>query len=483
MGHLIRAITAAAVTVLTITPLLGSGTATAAPFGPTPPTNPYLGPTGTATMHGDAESSDSTPMAGPGIGSVDADFTELAAACPTILQGSDGLPQALCTRIIDRTPTVYLLDPHTGHPMASLALTKGSLLGGVYAYLDNHDRLVSVDGTNNLLRIGHDQAGPLGTWRLFVQSKTDISQAVSGHCGGSSCDEVSSEMPDQNGRIWFATDNAAAGYLDPTTGVARSIMLGQGEIVANSISTAPQGVAVATDHALYLLNIDSSGAPHIAWRQAYDRGPARKPGQLSWGTGATPTFFGPRTGTEYLTITDNAVPKENVLVYDTVTGRSICSLPAIDGTENSPIGSGDSVFVASTYGYPYPALPANAGPSQPASAPFVGGMTRVDVNSAGNGCSVVWTNAARSAAVPRLSLADGNIYTVTRHPALGTGSSTGATDTYKYAVVNAATGQIQTEQLIGATTANDTLQTVGTIAPGQVQYQGTLSGLYRITPR
>lgn len=56
-----------------------------------------------------------------------------------------------------------------------------------------------------------------------------------------------------------------------------------GERVDNSISTAPEGTAVATDHALYLLAADDTGVPHVVRRRPYDRGPARKPGQLSPG--------------------------------------------------------------------------------------------------------------------------------------------------------------------------------------------------------
>lgn len=469
----------AATAALSLTVLLTVATGTAAAgFGSLPPANPHLGPPGTATMHGDAESSDATLFAGPGTGNIDSDFRELAAACPTILQGADGMPQALCTKIIDRAPTVFLLDPGTGQPLASLDLTKGSLLGGVYAYLDSSDRMVTVDGSGQLLRIGHRKDGD--DWKVFVETKTDIAQAVTGHCGGGDCDAVSSVMPDFDGRVWFATDNAAAGYSDPATGAARSIVLGSGEKVANSISTAPEGVSIATTHALYLVDVDETGGPRIVWRQAYDRGPARKPGQLSWGTGATPTFFGPGSGTEYVAITDNAVPKENLLVFDTASGDPVCSVPAVKGTENSPIGSGNSLFVADTYGYPYPAVPEGAGDSDPAQAPFTGGMVRVDVT--GSGCQVKWTNDALSAAVPRLSVADGKIYTVTRHTIIPTGS-VGVTDSFRYAVIDAATGRIDTEKLIGATAVHNTLQMVGTISPDRTLYQGTMSGLFRIAPR
>ncbi|MFD0331903.1 hypothetical protein ACFQZC_36455 [Streptacidiphilus monticola] len=103
----------------------------------------------------------------------------------------------------------------------------------------------------------------------------------------------------------------------------------------------------------------------------YDRGPGRKPGQLSWGTGATPSFFGPGDGTEYVTITDNAAPHENLLVYRVAGGPTpVCTTPvltqyAASGTEDAVIASGSSVFVTDTYGYPYPALPAGAPPASP----------------------------------------------------------------------------------------------------------------------
>ena len=79
-------------------------------FGPQLPDNPHDGPTGSAAMHGDSAASDTTPLAGPGTGHILAKPIVLGAACPTILVGSDGLPVALCTQIINRSPKVFLLD-------------------------------------------------------------------------------------------------------------------------------------------------------------------------------------------------------------------------------------------------------------------------------------------------------------------------------------------------------------------------------------
>jgi hypothetical protein len=183
-------------------------------------------------------------------------------------------------------------------------------------------------------------------------------------------------------------------------------------------------------------------------------------------------------------ITDNAAPHEHLLVYDR-RGRTVCVVPvltsAASGTENSPVGSGRSVFVASTYGYPYPAAPAGAEPTQPASAPFTGGLTRVDLRPSGHGCDVRWDTAVRSAAVPRLSLPDGLLYTVQRTDPLSP-DGTSPLDDYELATIDAATGQVRSTRLLVAGLPADTLQTAGTIAPGHVLYQGTISGIFRVAP-
>ena len=73
----------------------------------------------------------------------------------------------------------------------------------------------------------------------------------------------------------------------------------------------------------------------VMWRQAYDRGQGRKPGQLSWGTGSSPTFFGPTTGYEFLTIVDNAFPLVNLLVYNSSNGEQLCKLPIFEADNRS----------------------------------------------------------------------------------------------------------------------------------------------------
>ncbi|MEV6320479.1 hypothetical protein AB0M45_04680 [Nocardia sp. NPDC051787] len=456
--------------------LLPSEPASAAGYwGPLAPRHPFLGPAGTATMHGDAGSSDVTPLAGPGGSAAAVAAFPLAAACPTLLEGSDHLVVALCTAIAGQTPTVYLLDPSAPGPLptplAALPLTKGSLLGGVYAYLDNDDRLVVVDGANRLLRVRHER-DVSGTWRLVSAESADLGPVIPFG------DNVTGLVPDWSGNVWFATGHGVVGFIADTGRVAAS-RLPVGEQVANSISAAPSGsVAVATTHALYELRADEFGVPEIVWAAAYDRGSARKPGQLSWGTGSTPTYFGPDTGADYLTIVDNADGQVHALVYRSDTGQLVCAVPILAdggaGSENSPVGIGRSVFVASTYGYPYPALPEGAGPAVPPSAPFTGGMTRIDV--ADNGCHTVWENRVRSAAVPRLSTADGALYTIAR---VGLDLST-PLDGYAFTVVDPDTGAVTASHSLPGTTVHDPLQTAPLITHDGRLLQGTVTGILRI---
>lgn len=475
--RLCRAGVLAAVGTLLFAASLSPARAAASAFGPLPPHNPYAGPDGTATMHGDTGSSDATPLPGPGTGPLTSKRIALQSACPTILVGSDGYPLALCTPIFTRVPTVHLLDPATGTSLARLALTKGSLLGGVYAYLDDKDRLVAVDGDNALLRIAHREKAD-GEWELYVDRALSLDAAVP------EGDAVTGLAPDWKGRVWFATGGGVVGTADEATGAVRTLALPPGERVENSVSTAPSGTAVATTHATYLLTADADGTPAVSWRRAYDRGTARKPGQLSHGTGSTPTFFGPGDGTDYVTIVDNASPTVNLLVYRADTGAQVCSVPVLrsggSGSENSPIGAGRSVFVASTYGYPYPALPESAGESDPASADFTGGLTRVDVRADGSGCDLRWDTVVRSSAVPRLSTADGLIHTIVRGSVLPGSDATSLLDPYHYAQIDPDTGAVTRTRYLGLSSLYDTLQMVGTIAPGGVVYQGTITGVVRI---
>lgn len=432
-----------------------------------------MGQNGTATMHANAASTGATTNPGPGSGDLSIIGTNLGAVFPTILMGSDGLIVAVATKVTDRTPTVFLLDPTTlktlAAPMQLVKSTTSDLAGGIYSYLDNNDNLVLVNADGDLQRISHTQSAN-SSWTLNVVSSVQVGYP-----------DVVGLVPDYEGRVWFATaqgtsttSGAVVGYYDPTTSGTAVFVLPDGEQVANSISASPDGVAVASTAALYLFTAGTNG-PQQLWRNTYDAGPGRKPGQLSWGTGATPAFFGPKTGYEYLTITDNAAPQENILVYETLSGNLVGSVPLLtagvnSGNEDAAIAVGHSIYYPSTYGYPYPKSAENPEESVPVSAPFVGGMQRVDVL---DGClRTVWSNnSIASAAEPRLSVADNLIYTV------GLDTSTGV---YSLITIDPDTGRLLSSAPYGSSTEDNPLQMVGMISPDGVLYQGTELGLMRV---
>lgn len=469
-----------------------------ADLGPLPAPNPSVGMPGGAGMHGDTASSDATMSSGPGAGLWDAAYLPMFGACSTVLIRQDGHPFVLCTAWIDRSPVVRILDKNSGHAMDKLRLPAGSLLGGVYAYIDSQDRLVMVDGDQNLVRVKASRVKKwLGTvWKLSIDESVSLAETVTSHCGGGSCDAVVSISPDAAGSVWFATRGGLVGIYHPQTDAIEAVLLAENETIHNSFSTTNDGrAAIATDHALYLLHKDEFGVPTIIWRREYDRGSSRHPGQLSHGTGATPTFFGPGDGTEYVTITDNGDSELNLLVWDGgrdtpenggSSGALVCSIglfgPGAAGTENSAIGIGNSVFVASTYGYPYPEVPEGAGPAVPEEADFAGGMVRVDIREDRTGCDLVWENAIRSAAVPKLSVSDDIIYTVERRSTTSN-ESTNLLDVYDFVAVCPHTGTVLGKDKVGGTALHNTLQMAGNIGQGGVYWQGTMSGIFRISAK
>lgn len=458
---------------------------------PRPTANPEVGLDGAATMHSDTYSSDTTPLVGPlgnGSNAVKSKSVALAAACPTSLIRSDGHPLVLCTNMFGLNPVVHILNKNTGLSMAKLNLPAGSLLGGVYAYLDNQDRLVMVDGQHNLVKVKAwlDTRRIIKRWKVTVDESVSLASAVNDHCGGD-CDSVVSINAGGQGDIWFATKQGLVGIYDGLNASIKTIKLNAGEEIHNSFSNTLEGQAgIATNEALYLIQRDENGQPKIQWRAGYDSGSHRKPGQLSKGTGATPTFFGPLTASEYLMITDNNDDQASLLVYKTDSAELICKYPLFNagssGTENSAIGIGHSVVVASTYGYPYPKVPDGVPAAIPANADFAAGMVRVDLHQDESGCKKVWQNSLRSSAVPKLSTADNLIYTVERRGLMNKAKA-GLADSFYFTSIDPDTGTTLYQKRIGGGFFSDTLQMAGNIGEGRVYWQGTVGGMIRISPK
>lgn len=459
-----------AAVLLLVAPAL-SGTASAAPAPPAPEQG--VGPTGTSLMHGDLWSTDSTPFPGPGRGARVHASSVPGGACAATFVGGDGLPVALCTQYLALTPPTFaapvvtLFDPVTAAPLARLQLAKGGLLGGVYGYLDDRDRVVVADGSGAILRVAHRNSKH--GWELYVSERIDISRQVPAG------DAVTGLAPDFDGRIWFVTTRGVVGTVDAAKRI-RSTQLPRGEELGNGLSMRKSGASVLTTHALYEMRADADGVPRIVWRRAYDRGPARKPGQLTWGSGTTPTYFGPG-GDDWVAIVDNATRPE-LLVYRSDTGQTVCQMRAFrtsgQGTEDSPMAWGTSLVIPSTYGYQYPPM-AVTGPSVPASAPYVGGATRIDVSP--QGCRRVWENGDRIASLPRVSRADRMIHALGYSPYRGGPQQLGP---IYYLATDFATGKRAVTERVGEGPVDEPMQLTGTITADGTLWQATLGRMLKI---
>lgn len=450
--------------------------------------NPYLGINSLATMHGDAQSSDATPFAGPGDpgvgGTWKVTFTNHWAACPTILAGQDGYIQALMTQFLGsdakvRKPKLAIIEPASGAQLGAMEIPTGALLGGVYAYLDAGSNLVMVDGTNALTWISHSQDG----MKVWVSRRIDLTDAMKLEPK----DHVVGIVPDWHGRIWVASERGVVGLIDPKRNVVRLTKLQQyspTERIDNSISACPQGVSIITSYGIYMLSADASTSkPRIIWSHSYDRGTKQKPGQLSHGSGATATFFGPN-GSDYVMLSDNADRQEKLIVYrsadGSAVGEGLLFTPGASGTENSMIGVQNSIVGACTFGYPYAQYPDTKPAYRAQVAP---GMERWDVNDDASGITLKWrNNGIYSAAVPRLSTADNLIYTCER-PRGPAGVLTGPV-VYACAI-DMDSGRVVHRQrlprLANLLAGGDPSQMVGVIDKHGVWWQGTIGGIYRIS--
>ncbi|MGN0099664.1 MAG: hypothetical protein ACI39C_01870 [Dietzia sp.] len=494
-----------------------------------PASPPGLGPAGTATVHGDAASTDTLPGRGPGAHPAIASGLT-GATCSTVFVGSDGMPVALCTAYLGLTPptplapTVKLFHPDTAAVLAEVQLTKGALLGGVYGYLDDRDRVVVADGDRRLLAVGHHRA-PDGTWRMSVDVLADLAPAVPHG------DAITGLMPAFDGRVWFATSGGVVGTVRPRDAGAgvgdggdddelRHLALPAGERISNGLTVRPGGASVITTRALYEIDSSADGTPTVRWRHGYEVGPGRKPGLLAHGSGTTPTYFGP--GDSLVAFTDDAAHPD-LVVLRREDGSPVCRMPAfattlrpdsaapdgvvIEGpaaTENSIIAAGavpsagdpagEALILVNTYGFEYPPF-AEDGPAVPASAPYTGGMTRVDVGADGS-CSRAWTSLARTASLPKATTGDGLIHALAygplRDPAPG--SAAAPLDqglAQKFGPVDVTSTEVTTGRevartFIGHGPLDEPMELTGTIVargdgPG-VMWQPTLTRMLRIGP-
>jgi hypothetical protein len=427
------------------------------------PQHPFMASDGTNSMHNDAYATDAYRTPGPlGHKTKVTSATSGLEECATLAFDGTGRLLGLCGDIIG--PELKLLDPVSlaliaSFPLPGRELREGvapweDLCGGAYFYVNNLGQAV-VATTNREVRVISVSGAKLSQSRVF-----ELSSLVPPE------DCLIALMPDWAGRIWFVTSGGRVGAIDPQTGAAQAVYL-EGERIANSIaSDETGGVFVVSDHALYRFAASATGLPEVTWRQVYDRGVRHKPGQLSWGSGTTPTLSGDRL----VAITDNAEPRMNVVVYDRHSGDVVCQEPVFEpgasATDNSLIALGNAFVVENNYGYAGPLSTLFKGASSP-------GVARIDVNE--YGCSTAWvSDVIAPSCVPKASLATGLIYVYAKDP----GPLMGA---WYFTAIDARTGQTVFRVLTGTGSGWNNHYAAITLGPDGTAYIGTLFGIVRIS--
>ncbi len=434
-----------------------------------PPQHPYLADNPGSNIHNDAYMSDAYPGPGPlGIRPTVSSTLQFAE-CASLTFDRRGRIETVC--VGPTTPTLKLFDPTSLEELASYRLPDRRLgpnvfsdfSGGGYFYLDHRDRAVIPTGTNHIRIVAQNAAGN----RFVLVRDFNLNAAIGAD------DKIISALPAWSGQLVFVTEAGVVGAIDRTTGRIRVVRLH--ETVTNSFAVDETGgIYIVSTAALYRLDLNRAGAPRVTWREKYDNTGTTKPGQVSPGSGTTPTLVGDK----WVAITDNADPMQ-VVVYrrdDLVRGdREVCSVPVFkkgaSATDNSLIAAGRALVVTNNYGY--------SGPAQTtAGALTAPGIERVDINRKGKACHVAWRNRTdhSPSAVPKMSLANGLIYTVTRERRL-------LVDSWYLTALDFRTGRSVFKQRYGTGFGNNVNYAPVSLGPSGVAYIGVLGGLVRISDR
>jgi hypothetical protein len=426
-----------------------------------------MAPNGRSNIHDDAYQTDSYLGPGPLGNAPEVLSTLQVAECASLTFDRFGRIVAVC--VGGEGPRIMLFDAATLDELARMPLpprTGGGggpplsdFSGGGYFYLDHLDRAVVPTNTRQIWVVG-ETTTPLGAPAFELVRSYDLTSVVAVD------DAIISVLPDWSGRLWFVTVDGVVGTIEPVSGTVATQEL-TGEAIGNSFAVDETGgVFIVSDHALYRFDPGAAGEPVVTWREVYDRGTRLKPGQTNFGSGTTPTL----TGRRWITITDNADPFMNVLVYKRgrrAARRLVCSAPVFaanaGATENSLIVARKSIVVENNYGYSGVTAVMNGATTEP-------GMTRIDVR--GRTCNTMWTSAEHvPSVVSKLSLANGLVYTYTKDP------GPNATDAWYFTAISFRTGATAYKRLVGTGFGYNNNFAPVSLGPDGTAYVGVLGGL------
>ncbi|MGB2855511.1 MAG: hypothetical protein WBC61_02535, partial [Dehalococcoidia bacterium] len=272
------------------------------------PQHPYMAPNPGNNMHCDAYISDTYEASGPlGLNPQVVSRTQGFGGYGTITFDSRGWLVGVYGNA--RAFQLELMDPYTLEELASYDLPprpwdfffQGVLpweyLGaGIYFYLDNQDRAI-VPTTKNTLQVVQ-VPDPEGGGEFELVREYDLADYIVPEQE----DSVAWVLPEWSGECyWYATTAGIVGTVNVDSGEVHTLRL-EGELIENSFAVGEDGVFIISDQAMYRFSRDGSGDIIIDWRTEYDRGPQRKPGHITRGSGTSVTLMGtPQDGLVVIT--------------------------------------------------------------------------------------------------------------------------------------------------------------------------------------
>ena len=459
----------------------------AQPLPPThAPQNPFFAPNPFNNYHNDTWMSDTYDNAGP-LGRNPVTWSSnLAAAraqpmpsplfhCGSLLFDKHGRIVTICQS--ETEGMMVMVDPLSLEVITSLPLpplaNMAQRMGAAYTMLDNLDRVWTAQG-DHLFVIG--QAGGRNNPKFGIIEDYDLSAVVPAG------DKIGSVVPDWRGRIWFVVRDAAiVGVFDPVTESVQQLQLGQDEEIANSFAIDGLDAYVVSTRQLYRLTAGDDNVPYVVWSAGYKNDGIQKPGQISNGSGTTPTILGDGA---YVAIADNA-RQTHVVVYRTdeqlshKEDRIVCQVPVfrpgLGAIEDSLVGSGRSIIASNNYGWLFIQETLLSPPSEP-------GVARVDIDEDGKGCHKVWTNmeVIPAAYGAKLSTETGLAYLTARKP----DPVTPGLDVWYWTAIDFRTGETVWEVLAGTGRWFDGYWPMGFIGPTGILYAPGYGGIFamRDTP-
>jgi len=248
--------------------------------------------------------------------------------------------------------------------------------GGAYFFVDRQGTVVVPTVRDEIWIVGRNAAGGFGQTQILP-----VNSALSQRANDDKLTACLPDWePDAQGEdyYWFTTREGVVGLasrgknkvVDSFDLRAQAPAISHPkEQIQNSFVVSPKGAFIVSNYALYRFARNGEKIEKV-WRSGYcrlDMGkgpscpyndpkrkkrkkPKKKPGQIDFGSGTTPTLL----GDEWVVIGD-AQRTVQASVYSQDTGELRGRAPLFEGRgsacENSFIGHGDVVLAGNTYGY------------------------------------------------------------------------------------------------------------------------------------